>query len=814
MSERIIRKSLGDALAPRYKMYAQETLAERAIPDIRDGLKPVHLRILYCMFNDLGLTHSHKPIKSAKVSGAVMGSYHAHSSSYETMVGMAQPWNMRYPIVELIGNNGSRDGDPAAADRYTECRLTKYGEAMMADINKEVVAYRPTYDDTSREPVVASGLIANYLLNSTSGISCGFSTNSASHNLAEVYDALNYILDASITDSDVKIEDLLSIIKGPDFPDGGVIVDNSEWFKIFTEGKGKVVVRAKYEVIEEKKKTYIKITEIPYGVNKLKLVNSIEDRIDKGVLTDIKEVIDASNEGNVNIQIILKKNANVDLVISQLLAKTDLQTNFNYNMVALLNKQLKQASILDALYEFINHGLDIIKNRAQFDVNKLNKRVLILEGILKVLEDLDKTIDIIRTHDDPLTDLQDEFELEEEQAQYVLNMKLKSISNADEEKVEEELSDLYDKLPKLLAIINDEKETMKALQAELTDIKNKFKDDRRTVIDIQEKITIDEEDLIEDEDLVITITSEGNIKSVAASEYNVQKRGGKGRSATKTKEDEEIVDLFSVRSKDDLLFITNTGRCHVIKAYKITKTNMNSKGKNIVNYLNLDNGEHPVSTIATNIADNQEATLVLVTKLGIIKRLQLSLLSKRGGVTKIAKLKENDEFVKGIIADSDDEVLLVSKKGMFVRFALNVVRPSGKSAIGVIGMKFKDETDSILTITTIKDDDHLVLVSEKGLGKRTKASEYKASKNKGGKGFIIYKSTERTGNLAACLAINHENLLITTANGSVIRLDSSLMSNLSRSATGSKLININADDSVVSVAKIVPNNDEEEIYEE
>jgi DNA gyrase subunit A len=356
--------------------------------------------------------------------------------------------------------------------------------------------------------------------------------------------------------------------------------------------------------------------------------------------------------------------------------------------------------------------------------------------------------------------------------------------------------------------------TMKALQIELTDIKNKFKDDRRTVIDIQEKTTIDEEDLIEDEDLVITITSEGNIKSVAASEYNVQKRGGKGRSATKTKEDEEIVDLFSVRSKDDLLFITNTGRCHVIKAYKITKTNMNSKGKNIVNYLNLDNGERPVSTIATNIADNQEATLVLVTKLGIIKRLQLSLLSKRGGVTKIAKLKENDEFVKGIIADSDDEVLLVSKKGMFVRFALNVVRPSGKSAIGVIGMKFKDETDSILTITTIKDDDHLVLVSEKGLGKRTKASEYKASKNKGGKGFIIYKSTERTGNLAACLAINHENLLITTANGSVIRLDSSLMSNLSRSATGSKLININADDSVVSVAKIVPNNDEEEIYEE
>ena len=804
MSETIIEKNLGDAIAPRYKMYALETLAERAIPDIRDGLKPVHLRILYCMYNDLNLTHSHKTIKSAKVSGAVMGSYHPHGDSYPTMVGMAQPWNMRYPIVEIQGNLGNIDGDPAAASRYTECRLTKYGEAMMADINKNVVDYRATYDDTSREPVVAPGLIANALLNGCTGIACGFSTNTGFHNLTEVYNALDYILEESIKeDGEVNISHLSGIIKGPDFPTGGIIVNNNEWYKIFTEGKGKVVVRAKYEIIEEKKKTYIKITELPYGVNKLKLVNSIEDKMQKGVLTDIKEVIDASSEGNINIQIILKKSANPNLVLNNLLVKTDLQTNFNYNMVTLLDKQLSQSSIVDALYAFIEHGLDVIKRRTEYDADKVNHRIMILEGILKVLEDLDRTIEIVRTEDNPLEVLMNEYELEEEQAQYVLDMKLKRISNQDEEKVEAELSDLYEKLPKLLAIINDEKVTMQTLKEELFLIKDKFGDERRTEINIESTESIDEEDLIEEEDLVITITSEGNIKSVSASEYNVQKRNGKGNKGANTKENEEVVDLFSVRSKDDLLFITNTGRCHVLKAYKIQKVSRSGKGKNIVNYLKLDAGEHPVSTIATNVAENQDATLVLATKFGMIKRLKLSMLSSKYSYTKVAKLKEGDEFVKAMIGTDEDEVLLVSENGMYTRVSLSLIRPSGKTAIGVIGMKFKTIDDCLLTMTTIKDSDDLVIVSELGVGKKTSASEYKASKSKGGKGFQIYKANARTGLVAACITVNDENLLITTANGSVIRLDSSNINKLSKTAMGVKLINLNEGDKVASVAKIV-----------
>ena len=811
MSETIIEKNLGDAIAPRYKMYALETLAERAIPDIRDGLKPVHLRILYCMYNDLNLTHSHKTIKSAKVSGAVMGSYHPHGDSYPTMVGMAQPWNMRYPIVEIQGNLGNIDGDPAAASRYTECRLTKYGEAMMADINKNVVDYRPTYDDTSREPVVASGLIANALLNGCTGIACGFSTNTGFHNFTEVYNALDYILEESIKeDGDVSVSHLAEIIKGPDFPTGGTIINNNEWYKIFTEGKGKVVIRAKYEVIEDKKKTYIKITELPYGVNKLKLVNSIEDKMQKGILTDIKEVIDASSEGNINIQIILKKSANVNLVLNKLLVKTDLQTNFNYNMVTLLDKQLKQASIVDCLYEFINHGLDVIKRRTQYDVDKLNKRVLLLEGVSKVLEDLDTTIEIIRTDEDPLTSLMDTFELEEAQAQYILDMKLRRISNQDENKVNNELSELYEQLPKLLEIINDETVTMQTLKEELTEIKNKFGDDRRTNIDIEMNTSIDEEDLIEEEDLVITITSEGNIKSVSASAYNTQNRGGKGNKGANVKDDEQVVDLFSVKSKDDLLFITNTGRCHTLKAYKIPKVAKNAKGKNIVNYLKLDEGEYPISTIATNIAENQESTLVIATKQGMIKRLKLNMLSKKMSVTKIAKLKEGDEFVKAIIGSDDEEVMLVSENGMYTRFSLGLVRPSGKSAIGVIGMKFKTLDDTLLNMLTIHDEDDLVIVSEKGIGKRTKASEYKASKNKGGKGFQIYKANNRTGKVAALLTVNNDDLLITTVNGIVIRLNTESIPDKGKGAMGAKLIDLNENDIVSNVARLVPNQEEGE----
>ena len=727
------------------------------------------------------------------------------------MVGMAQPWNMRYPIIEIQGNLGNIDGDPAAASRYTECRLTKYGEMMMSNIDKNVVDTRPTYDDTSIEPVVASGLICNYLLNPSTGIACGFSTNTASHNLTEVYNALDYILEESIKeDGDVSIEHLISLIQGPDFPTGAVIVDNSDWYKIFIEGRGKVVVRAKYEIIEEKKKTYINVTEIPYGVNKLKLVNSIEDKMQKGILTDIKEVIDASNEDLINIQIILKKGANPDLVISNLLSKTDLQTNFNYNMNTLLDKQLKQTGIMDCLYEFINHGVEIIRRKAEFDLNKLDKRLHLLEGLLSVLNDLDQALEIIRQNDNPKEGLESLYNLDNEQSEYILDMKVRRLNNQDINKLQIESDDLKAKRPFIESIINDEKVTLQELRRALDDIKERFGDERRTEIDLSTKATISTEDLIVDEDLIITVTSEGNIKSVSASEYNTQKRGGKGNKGAKTREDEDVVDLFSVHSKDDLLFITNIGRCHTLKAYEIPKVAKNAKGKNVVNYLSLENGEYPVSILATNIEENKNNALTIITRQGRIKRIELNQLSNKFSYTRIVGLLDNDGIVKALLAKEEDEVLIVTNKGLYVRFPVNTVRAQGRSATGVTGINFKTEDDFVLTATIISDKEEIVTVSEQGIGKRTSASEYAASKNRGGKGFQFYKANDRTGNVAACITIgNKEDLLITTSKGLVIRIASSNVSLLSRTAMGTKLINLDKDDEVVSVAKIVPNKEEE-----
>ena len=810
MAETIVRKSLGDALAPRYKSYAQETLEERAIPDIRDGLKPVHLRILYCMYHDLGLTHSHKTIKSAKVTGAVLGSYHPHGSAsvYDAMIGLVQDWTMRYPLIELQGNPGNIDGDGPAADRYTECRLTRIGEALMKDIDKGFVETRSNYDDTTTEPVVASGLIANALINATNGIACGFSTTMASHNLTEVYDALDYILAQALEDNDADVNQLTKIIKGPDFPTGGVIVDNSEWHKIFTEGKGKVVLRAKHEVISNKKQTVIQISEIPFGINKLKLVNSIESKIESDQLTDIKEVIDASSEGRINIQIILKKGANPDLVLNNLFAKTDLQSNFNYNMVTLLNKKLQQSSsILDCLYDFINHGLEIVKKRAEYDLAKVNKRLHMLEGLLIVLHDLDRALELIRVQEDPKQALEALYGLDTEQSEYILDMKIRRINNQDVNKLQLESDELLVKKPFLESIINDEKVTLGELRKELADIKEKFGDDRKTVIDILDKTSIAYEDLIEEEDLVITVTSDGNIKSVSASEYNSQRRGGKGNKGAKVKDDEIIVDSFSVRSKDDLIFVTNTGRAHTIKAYAIQKTSKTGKGKNIVNYLKLETDEYPVSTLAANLSDT-ESFLTIVTKLGTIKRIGLDKLSTKFSYTNIMSLEEGDDIVKAVLTKDGDEVMIVSDNGLYVRFPIETVRPMGRTAMGVKGIEIKDD-NRVLTMVKVTENDEVVTVSEKGIGKRTSISEYPASKNRGGKGYAFYKPTDRTGKVTGVITLsNNEDILVTTINGQVIRIKSDCISLLGRVAQGVKLINLSEDDTVSSIAKIITSDNE------
>jgi DNA gyrase subunit A len=479
-------------------------------------------------------------------------------------------------------------------------------------------------------------------------------------------------------------------------------------------------------------------------------------------------------------------------------------------MNTLLDKQLKQTGIMDCLYEFINHGLEIVRRRAEFDLNKLDRRLHLLEGLLSVLNDLDQALEIIRQNDNPKEGLESLYNLDSEQSEYILDMKVRRLNNQDINKLQIESDDLKAKRPFIESIINDERVTLQELRKELSDIKDRFGDERRTEIDLSSK-AISTEDLIVDEDLIITVTSEGNIKSVSASEYNTQKRGGKGNKGAKTKDDEDVVDLFSVHSKDDLLFITNTGRCHVLKAYEIPKVARSAKGKNVVNYLQLENGEHPVSILATNIEENKDNALTIITKQGRIKRIELSQLSNKFSYTRIIGLLDNDGIVKALLAKEEDEVLIVTNKGLYVRFPVDTVRPQGRSATGVVGINFKTDDDFVLTATIITDKDELVTVSEQGIGKRSSASEYSASKNRGGKGFLFYKANDRTGNVAACVAIdNNEDLLITTSKGLVIRIASSNVSLLSRTAMGTKLINIDKDDIVVSVAKIVPNKCEKD----
>ena len=479
-------------------------------------------------------------------------------------------------------------------------------------------------------------------------------------------------------------------------------------------------------------------------------------------------------------------------------------------MNTLLDKQLKQTGIMDCLYEFINHGLEIVRRRAEFDLNKLDRRLHLLEGLLSVLNDLDQALEIIRQNENPKEGLESLYNLDSEQSEYILDMKVRRLNNQDINKLQIESDDLKAKRPFIESIINDEKVTLQELRKELNDIKDRFGDERRTEIDLSSKATISTEDLIVDEDLIITVTSEGNIKSVSASEYNTQKRGGKGNKGAKTREDEDVVDLFSVHSKDDLLFITNTGRCHTLKAYEIPKVSKSAKGKNVVNYLQLENGEHPVSILATNIEENKNNALTIITKQGRIKRIELNQLSNKFSYTRIIGLLDNDGIVKALLAKEEDEVLIVTNKGLYVRFPVNTVRPQGRTATGVTGINFKTEDDFVLTATIITDKEEIVTVSEQGIGKRTSASEYAASKNRGGKGFQFYKANTRTGNVAACITIgNKEDLLITTSKGLVIRIASDNVSLLSRTAMGTKLINLDKDDEVVSVAKIVPNKEEE-----
>ena len=807
-NEAILPIELRDVMSNNYIAYAQETLKERAIPDVRDGLKPVHLRILYSM-EELGLDHKAKYKKSARVVGDVLGKYHPHGegSVYQALINKGQTWTMRYPIIDIRGNSGSVDGDPAAAMRYTEARLSEYGEALLKDINKNTVDFATNFDDTLKEPTVLPSLIPNCLANGSDGIACGFATDVPPHNLTELYNACIFMIDRTLKNQSYEAKELMKYIKGPDFPTGGIITNTKELRKAFETGRGKVTVRAKYEVeTDSKQRSKMTITELPYRVNKLKLIEKIESLMESGEIEGIKEIIDSSKGDDIKIIINFKKGVDPTLVRNNLLNKTDLKKNISYNIIALENKAiLNDANMLDCLNSFLFHCVNVIRRRSQYDLEKMQHRMTMLEAIFAALNNLDEFIDTVRTSEQPVQAIMELLDLTEEQAKYLYDMKIGALSNQNESKLRSEYSKLEEEVPVLNAIITNDQACLTRLKIEMTELRDKFGDERKTKIELEDELT--DEDLIKNEDLIITITSEGNIKSVLESEYNTQKRNGKGNKGADTKDDEVITDLFAVQSKDDLLFITNKGKVHHIKAYTLPKVSRIAKGKNIANYLTLEKDEYPVKTIATKLAENTESSLILLTDHGQIKKLSLSLLSKKKKYTTVIGLKDGHKLVDANLVTENDEVLIGTAKGQGLRFNSDLIKNTGRTSLGVIGIKLS-EGDSAVSLVKITENCDILSITEYGFSKRTTESKYPA-KGRATKGVQSHKISEKTGKVVAYIPIVNENVLIGTKNGKIIRLYADTLPQSNRCTTGNKAIKLDKED-LVATMSIAPNTDLED----
>lgn len=817
MAEEIINVELSNELSSNYLDYADETIQERAIADIRDGLKPVHLRILYDM-NSLGITPDSKTVKCARIVGDVIGKLHPHgdTSAYKALVGLSQSWNMRYPLISFKGNNGSIDNDPPAAMRYTECKLSKIGYEMTQGLNQNAVDFTPNFDDTWKEPIVLPTLLPNYLMNGSEGISCGFAPKIPTHNLTEIYDACLFMLDNILSGKldgieEDKLEDylvkgIMKYMKGPDFPGGGLIIDNKEWPTIIKTGKGKIITSAKYEMLETKRKEkQMIITELPYQVNKQGLVEKIEDLIDNGNIEGIKEITDSSSgEDGIKIIVTFKKNINHEIVINNLLSKTDLKKNVSYNMFGLKNKELMPMSILSAIDEFLEHCAIVIQRESQFNYDKKSERIIYVQAMLNILESdetLDEAIRIIRyDKEEKINNLMSRFNLTEEQAKYVISRQLNSISIEQFEKYQEEESILESDMKQLKEIIDNENNALyEKLISKIKELRSKYGDKRRTQIELKTETT--DEDLIENEDLIITITSEGNIKSVLESEYNIQKRNGKGSKGADMKDNEIVTQLFTLKSKDDLLFVTNQGKIHHLKAYKIPKTSKSAKGKNIANYVSLEEDETLVKTIATKIDyDKDDQYLLFVTDKGQVKKLSLNMLSKRRNVTKALTLIEDHQIVDVELVNENNDIFIATSKGMSTRFNASTIRAQGRTSRGVIGIKFKEDDDKVVSLTKVIPNKHLLSVTELGLAKITPESEFACAKNRGGKGVKCHKLSEKTGDLVGVVSIDNEDLLVCTKNGKIIRLLSNSLQASSRITTGTKLIKLDKNDCVKTIS--------------
>lgn len=799
----VLEVDINQEMKKSYIDYAMSVIVSRALPDVRDGLKPVHRRILYSMY-ELGLTPDKGYRKCARIVGDVLGKYHPHgdSSVYDALVRLAQDFSIRYTLVDGHGNFGSVDGDPAAAMRYTEAKMGKIAIQMLKDINKKTVDFMANFDGEEQEPVVLPSRFPNLLVNGSSGIAVGMATNIPPHNLNEVIEGIIMLMD----NEDVTISELMTKIKGPDFPTSGIILGRAGIKSAYETGRGRILVRAKTEIEEHKSRQRIIVTELPYQVNKAKLIENIADLVKDKKIDGISDLRDESDRDGMRIVIELKRDANANIVLNRLYKHTKMQDTFGAIMLALVDGEPKVLNLKEMLKHYISFQKQVVRRRTEFDLEKAKDRAEILEGLKIALDNIDAVITLIRsskTTAEAKEGLMSKFNLSERQVQAILEMRLQRLTGLERDKVEQEYNEVIQLIKELKAILADENLLLQVIKDELIEIKSKYGDERRTQIDINSiEGGINIEDLIDEEDAVITLTHNGYIKRLPADTYSSQKRGGKGIQAMTTKEDDFVEHVFITSTLNNLLFFTNKGRAYALKVYEIPEGGRTAKGMNVVNILPLDQDER-IQAVLPLKEFKEDQFLIMGTKNGIIKKTALSAYSsiRKNGVIAI-KLREDDELIEVRMTNGNSEILIITKNGYSIRFNESDVRPMGRTATGVKAITLR-EGDITVGMEVAKEDEELLVVSEKGFGKRTSVSEYPI-RHRGGKGVITYKVTNKTGTLVGARIVNDtDEIMLINDTGVAIRLAVNGISSSGRNTMGVTLMRAKDGEVIVAMAKII-----------
>ncbi|MBC1568539.1 DNA gyrase subunit A [Listeria sp. FSL L7-1425] len=813
-NQRITEINLNKEMRTSFLDYAMSVIVARALPDVRDGLKPVHRRILYAM-NDLGMTSDKAYKKSARIVGEVIGKYHPHGDTavYFTMVRMAQDFSYRNMLVDGHGNFGSVDGDMAAAMRYTEARMSKISMELLRDINKDTIDYADNYDGSEREPVILPARFPNLLVNGSSGIAVGMATNIPTHHLGEVIDGVL----ALSHDPEITIRDLMEHIPGPDFPTAGMIMGRSGIRRAYESGRGSITVRGRVDIEEKKNgKETIVITEIPYQVNKARLVERIAELAREKKIDGITSLNDESDRSGMRIVIEVRRDISASVIVNNLFKMTALQTTFGINMLALVDNHPKVLNLKEILYYYLEHQKVVIRRRTEFELRKAEARAHILEGLRIALDNIDAIIKLIRgskTSDVAKEGLMTQFNLSDKQAQAILDMRLQRLTGLEREKIEEEYQNLVALINDLKAILADDERILEIIREELEEIKLKYADKRRTEILAGDLVSLEDEDLIPEEEVAITLTKRGYIKRLPLSTYRSQRRGGRGIQGMSTHEDDFVEHLVATSTHDTLLFFTNTGKVYRSKGYEVPEYGRTAKGIPIINLLGIESQEQVNAVI--NLSEfTDDSYLFFTTKHGVVKRTTLSQFAKiRQSGLRAVELRENDELISVQMTDGSKNMIIATKYGQSIYFPEENIRVMGRTAAGVRGIRLRED-DEVIGMEVLEDDEKVLVVTEKGYGKQTPASQYPL-RNRGGMGVKTVTITEKNGNLVAMKTVTgEEDLMLMTVSGVLIRFEIETVSQTGRSAMGVKLIRLDEDEKVATVAKVPKEEDEVELEEE